>query len=364
MNRPRPSALWRGSAGRARCPQRAAPPSSPRGAPIPLTRPAFGSLVLFASALCLTSCRPGHSVLAPGSPQATHTANLWWLFFAVTALVWLGVIIAMLLGISAREQPTPDPRLTRIVIAATTATVVTLLVLLVADFATHRTLGPPPAPDALTIKLTGHQWWWLAEYQDPVASNVIQVANELHVPVGRPILFQLNSPDVIHSFWIPSLQGKRDLIPGNPTSLWLEATHPGTYTGQCAEFCGYQHAHMGLTVVAEPPARFAAWQAAQRSAPPPPVTGPQRRGQQLFLTGSCVLCHTIEGTLARSRVGPPLTHLASQSTLGANTIANTRENLARWIRDPHTIKPGVRMPQNSLNDPDLAALLDYLATLK
>jgi cytochrome c oxidase subunit 2 len=188
--------------------------------------------------------------------------------------------------------------------------------------------------------------------------------NELHVPTGRPILFQLRSTDVIHSFWIPNLQGKKDLVPGRPTSLWMQIGRPGIYRGQCAEFCGYQHAHMGLLIVAESPEQFAAWQQAQRTVPPAPATERQKRGQQLFLTGSCVLCHTIAGTLARSRVGPPLTHLASQQTIGAGVVANTRENLARWIRDPHTMKPGVRMPQNFLAQEDLAALLDYLATLK
>jgi cytochrome c oxidase subunit 2 len=328
---------------------------------------------LAALLLVTSGCSGPQNALDPPSPQARHIASLWWIFFGVSAVVWTLVLVflagAMLRrrsGVAAEAAVLPelDRRMNRVVIGAVIATVLALIGLLLADLVTNRSLGPPDAPDALTIKLTGRQWWWQAEYQDPVASNTLRVANELHVPTGRPILFQLQSTDVIHSFWMPNLQGKKDLIPGRPTSLWLQIDRPGTYRGQCAEFCGYQHAHMGLLVLAEPPDKFAAWQQAQRTTPPGPSTDRQKRGQQLFLTGSCVLCHTIDGTLARSRVGPPLTHLASQQTIGAGAFANTRANLARWIRDPHTMKPGVRMPQNFLSQEDLDALLDYLATLK
>ncbi len=321
--------------------------------------------------LLLVGCSGSQSALAPASPQAEHIATLWWIFFGVSAVVW--VLVLAFLGGAVSQQRAPadlhvlpalDAQMKRVVVGAVVATIVTLFGLLLVDLITNRSLGPPDAPDALTIKLTGRQWWWQAEYQDPIASNTILVANELHVPTGRSILFQLQSTDVIHSFWVPNLQGKKDLIPGRPTSLWMKIDRAGTYRGQCAEFCGYQHAHMGLLIVAEPPDKFAAWQQAQRTAPPKPSTDRQVRGQRVFLSGSCVLCHTIDGTLARSRVGPPLTHLASQQTIGAGMFANNRETLARWIRDPHALKPGVRMPQNFLPPADLDALLDSLATLK
>lgn len=318
----------------------------------------------------VAGCNGTHSALNPAGPQAAHITGLWRIFLSVGAVIWLLVmafVIAALVRNRASDSDFPgvvDAGLKMSVIIAITATVTTLFVLLLLDFRTNRSLGPPDAPNAITIKLTGRQWWWLAEYQDPVASNVIQVANELHLPTGTPILFQLQSPDVIHSFWVPGLQGKKDLIPGRPTSLWLQADRPGTYEGQCAEFCGYQHAHMGLTIVAESREKYDAWKQAQLKTPPPPSTDEQKRGQQIFLTGSCVLCHAIEGTPARSHVGPALTHLASQRTIAANTVPKTRDNLRRWIVDPHTIKPGVHMPQNSLSGGDLEALLDYLETLQ
>jgi cytochrome c oxidase subunit II len=174
----------------------------------------------------------------------------------------------------------------------------------------------------------------------------------------------LQSADVIHSFWLPNLQGKRDLVPGKIQSLWLQPDRIGEFRGQCAEFCGYQHAHMGLVAVVESAEDFAKWQEAQRKPAPEPTTDKQRRGRDVFLTGSCVLCHTISGTPAGSRVGPPLTHIASQQTIGAGAFPNTRGYLAGWILDPQALKPGVRMPQNSLSADDLHALLDYLETLK
>jgi cytochrome c oxidase subunit II len=174
----------------------------------------------------------------------------------------------------------------------------------------------------------------------------------------------LTSADVIHSFWLPNLQGKKDLIPGKITTLWLQPNRVGEFRGQCAEFCGHQHAHMGLIATVEAPEDFARWQEAQRKPAAEPASDSERRGREVFLSSACVLCHAISGTPAGSHIGPPLTHFASQTALGAGAFPNTRGYLAGWILDPHALKPGVRMPQNPLPPDDLHALLDYLQSLK
>jgi len=210
----------------------------------------------------------------------------------------------------------------------------------------------------------GHQWWWEVKYQDPIPGRIVTTANEIHVPAGRPVLLQLSSVDVIHSFWVPSLHGKRDLIPGHPSSLWIEADRPGTYRGFCAEFCGHQHAHMGLLVIADSPDRYAAWYAAQLETPPPPVDPLAQRGRQVVESAPCALCHTVQGSQASASLGPDLTHLGSRRTLAAATLPNTPENLGRWIVDPQTIKPGNPMPANRLSAEDLRAAVAYLESLR
>jgi cytochrome c oxidase subunit 2 len=192
----------------------------------------------------------------------------------------------------------------------------------------------------------------------------VTTANEIHVPVGRAVEFELTSVDVIHSFWAPNFHGKKDLVPGHPTTHWFKAERAGTFRGQCAEFCGMQHAHMRFVIVSEPPAEFNAWLDAQRQSAPAPQTDAQKRGQQVFLNSSCVLCHTVQGTPARGMVGPDLTHIAGRKMLAAGTMPNTEGHLGGWIIDPQQIKPGVRMPQNQLSAADLRALLDYLESLQ
>jgi cytochrome c oxidase subunit 2 len=174
----------------------------------------------------------------------------------------------------------------------------------------------------------------------------------------------LLSADVIHSFWVPNLHGKTDMIPGNPAHTYIQADRPGVFGGQCAEFCGHQHANMRFEVVAESEDDFQAWLAAQRAPAPDPATESQKRGKQVFMTNSCVLCHTISGTSAQSRVGPDLSHVAGRRKIAAGTLDNARGNLAGWVTDPHGVKPGVRMPPNPVAPADLHALLDYLESLK
>jgi cytochrome c oxidase subunit 2 len=317
------------------------------------------------------------SALAPAGPQAARIAQLWWLFFYTTAAVFVLVVGFMLFAVvRARHRgpglprPLPDlagrprRRATVSVAVATGITVAILVVLLVVDVFTARGIAALRGPEPLTIELTGHQWWWEVRYRDPVPAREVTTANEIHVPVGRPVLVKNRSSDVIHSLWVPNLHGKRDLIPGYQTSLTVQADRAGIYYGQCAEFCGYQHAHMRLVVIAEPPAEFEAWLDRQRRPASAPADERTRRGAQVFLSGSCVLCHTVRGTDAGARVGPELTHLASRGTLAAGTVPNTRGHLAGWILDPQHVKPGTLMPATSLGAEDLQALLAYLETLQ
>jgi cytochrome c oxidase subunit 2 len=262
-------------------------------------------------------------------------------------------------------DPGQDRRISRTVISAIALTIVILFVLLVSSFLVGSAINSAPVNDnVLTIEVTGHQWWWDVRYDNPIPSQMVTTANELHIPVGRPVIFKLISNDVIHSFWVPNLHGKTDLVPGHPIETWMQADRPGIYRGQCAEFCGFQHAHMAFAIVAEPEEQFRAWYASQLNSAPAPSTESQSRGQQVFLSKPCIMCHRIQGTDAGGRAGPDLTHVASRQSIGAGTLQNTREHLAGWILDPQTIKPGNQMPPNPMSADDLNALLDYLQSLK
>jgi cytochrome c oxidase subunit 2 len=255
--------------------------------------------------------------------------------------------------------------MSNVVIGATALTIIILFVFLIASFSVGRALSARlEQNNKVTIEVTGQQWWWKVRYMDASAQNIFTTANEIHIPVGEPVTVQLKAADVIHSFWVPNLMGKKDLIPGKMATLWLRADSAGLYRGQCAEYCGLQHAHMALYVVAEPPEQFNAWLAGQRSAAAQPAGESQQHGQQVFLHAPCVMCHTIQGTPAASNVGPDLTHVASRTSIAAGTMTNTREHLSSWVTNSQLIKPGNRMPPNKLSDADLQALLDYLQSLK
>ncbi len=254
--------------------------------------------------------------------------------------------------------------LTLAVAVATGLTVVVLFVFLVLDISVGRAITTNPGNEAIQIRVTGHQWWWEVQYRDSLPQNWATTANEIHVPVGRPVVFELRSTDVIHSFWPPDLSGKRDQIPGDENSLWFQADTAGTYRGLCAEFCGHQHAKMAFLIIAEPVDSFAAWLVQQRDTAATPTNPVAKRGQDVFLRSSCVMCHAIAGTPAGSRIGPDLTHLAGRRTIASGTLPNNRGNLAGWILNPQSIKPGARMPATPLAGDDLQALLTYLETLK
>jgi cytochrome c oxidase subunit 2 len=241
---------------------------------------------------------------------------------------------------------------------------VTLVGLTVTSVVAGRGLLSPSAPGAITINVIGHQWWWDFVYDDVSPNQVFSSPNELHIPVGVPVVLKAESRDVIHSFWVPNLHGKRDLIPGFATHTWIQADKPGVYRGQCAEFCGHQHAHMAFLVVVEPMDQFLTWIDHQRQGAPPPADDVKQRGHDVFMQGPCVMCHTIRGTAAGSRVGPDLTHVASRQTIAAGTLPMTRGHLAGWISNSQSVKPGNRMPPTLLSGDDLQALLAYLETLR
>jgi cytochrome c oxidase subunit 2 len=236
--------------------------------------------------------------------------------------------------------------------------------LLTASVGTDRALAHFALKDALHIEVTAHQWWWSARYDDKEAGNMFSVANELHVPVGRPVIMTLHSDDVIHSLWLPNLTGKKDLIPGRTATLTLQADQPGTYRGQCAEFCGAQHAWMALLVTADAPDAYEAWASKQREPAATPADPLATRGQQVFLGATCVMCHAIGGTEAGAQHAPDLTHLASRQTIAAGALPNDPAHLAAWISNPSAHKPGVNMPGHVFAPDDLNALVAYLGSLR
>jgi cytochrome c oxidase subunit 2 len=320
--------------------------------------------------LALTAgCGGVQSPLNPAGPQASAIAALTWWFFGVCAVAYVLTIGAAAWAALRRRQPSDDDpatarRLATVIAAAVAVTVVTLIVLTVSSVVAGRGLLSPSAPGAITIDVIGHQWWWDFRYHDVSANEVVSVPNELHLPVGVPVAIKAMSRDVVHSFWVPNLHGKRDLIPGTVTHTWIQADTPGVYRGQCAEFCGHQHAHMAFLVVAEPMDQFLKWLQHQRAGAPAPATDLARRGHEVFMTGPCVLCHTIRGTPAGSRFGPDLTHVAGRQTIAAGTLPTTRGHLTGWVADSQSIKPGNRMPPNLVSGPDLQAVVAYLETLR
>jgi cytochrome c oxidase subunit II len=308
------------------------------------------------------------SIIHPAGIQAVRLSHLWWTMFWICTVVWFAVAIAAFLAIRRGRRgaatDVPESRLGRNVAIATVISIVALFGILFQSVVTGRALDGLRSPQALRIQVTGNQWWWDVQYVNDVPSLRVTTANEVHIPVGRPVKFDLLSSDVIHSFWIPNLQGKVDLIPGRLNELWLRADRPGVYRGQCAEYCGLQHAKMALVVVAEPSDDFERWLAGNRAPASPPITPEQQRGKDVVERGPCAMCHNITGTLAGGRTAPDLTHLATRSTIGAGSVPNTPGYLAGWIADPQRIKPGNRMPAPGLSSDELQAVVAYLVTLK
>jgi len=303
--------------------------------------------------------------LSPASHGVREIDALWAISIAIFGLIFFcvtGLIVYSLMKYRWREgEKDPEQiagqRTVEIFWTAVPLGIVTLLFLL-----TIRTMGiadpaPAPQPDLVVI---GHQWWWEARYPK---SGVV-TANEIHIPTGTPYSVRLDSADVLHEFWVAQLARKMTTVPGHPNYIWLEADTPGSYPGSCSEFCGTQHAWMRFTVVAQPPAEFAAWVQSQLAPAAPPMTADAQEGQQIFMQMSCVSCHAINGTPAQARVAPDLTHLASRAQIGAGVLDNTPDNLRRWLRNPQDVKPGVLMPNFEFTDPQVNELAAYLETLK
>jgi cytochrome c oxidase subunit 2 len=339
-------------------------------------------VLLLAVTTISTACAGDlQSVIHPAGPQSENINRLWWFMFYLCGGVFVLVIVFTMVALnrglrksrSAAEPslvelappPAGEQRKRMFVIGATVTTLIILFAFLIDSYLVGRGMTAElSAKQGVTIEVTGHQWWWEARYMNVDASSIFTTANEIHIPVGVPITFSLRSTDVIHSFWVPNLSGKKDLIPGKIATIWLQADKPGVYRGQCAEYCGHQHAHMALWVIAEPLEQFNAWKQNQIQEAISPSDTSRQRGQVVFLTSACVMCHSINGTPAGSNIGPNLTHVASRNTIAAATLQNDRDHLAQWVVDSQQIKPGNRMPPNSLAPEDLQALLDYLQSLK
>ncbi len=309
----------------------------------------------------------GQSSVHPASHAAQQISHLWWVMMIASWVGFAVVVFLLSLGWWRRNRPNlPFGGSDR----AATAWIVGLgvgvpIVVLSALFVwtdivvINSTAAPTKGSTRLTVDVIGHQWWWEARYP---GSGVV-TANEIHIPVGTRVLAVVTTDDVIHSFWVPELNRKIDMIPGRRGEILLDAEHAGVFRGQCAEFCGLQHANMSFLVYADPPARFRAWLAAQRRPAAAPVSALARRGREVFLSAPCADCHRIGGTSAVGEVGPDLTHLASRETLAAATLPNRPDDLTRWIADPQHVKPGNRMPAVRLSADDLRALVAYLRSL-
>ncbi len=314
-----------------------------------------------------------NSMLSPGGIQAEHIKDLFVTYLDVAAIVFVLVMGALVIALVRREKPDepertePSPEALkpkkRAVGAATAMTVLTLLVLLVLSIVTSRALASLSPKDAIKIHVTGKQWWWKVTYPGEVAGTQFDTANEIHVPVGKTIELHLASADVIHSFWVPSLHGKRDLIPGKNGTFVFRADEPGRYEGQCAEFCGTQHANMKIVVVAEKEDEFRAWLEHQKAPAVTPTDPLTQSGQEVFLKSRCIACHSISGTEAYGTVGPDLTHVASRRIIAASSSV-TPGHLAGWVANPQSVKPGTQMPANALAPEDLNALVAYLGSLR
>ena len=339
------------------------------GAPVSRARriTTAGALLVAAG---LTGCGGrGQSTLNPHSGPAHDISTLFWWMLVAASVVFAGTLGFIVLAFALRhrrgapligDREGPSRRL--VVVFGVAIPFVTLIgVFIVANFAVaSKTDAPAPSPRNVRVDVVGRQWWWEMRYPGTPAVT----ANELHIPVRTQVDVHVSSADVIHSFWVPELNRKIDMIPGHPNRVGLYADRPGRFAGQCAEYCGLQHAHMRLVVVAEPMDRYRAWLKAEAAPAAAPTGAQAQRGQQLFLANACASCHQIRGTAAQGRIGPDLTHLGERASLAALTIPNTAAELRAWISDPQHVKPGNRMPGLNLSGPQFDAIVAYLRELR
>nr|WP_233741628.1 cytochrome c oxidase subunit II [Agrobacterium vitis] len=318
--------------------------------------------------ILLLGCSGNQSALDTHGHSANALKDLIILIVAVCTVVWL-LVVGFLLWALARKRETPrrdndaERRMRLSVRVAVAATALTVAGLTVASFTTtrHLTSGNDAS---LVVRVKARQWWWQITYQGADQRPAFLIANELHIPVNRDVRLELESLDVIHSLWIPSLAGKLDMIPGRKNIITIRATRPGIYRGQCAEFCGLQHSHMAFVVVAEEEPAYRQWYAAQATPATEPKVAEAAAGKAVFMNKPCAACHTIRGTLATGTSGPDLTHIASRRTIGAGLLETTRGSLAAWIADPQTLKPGNNMPLVPLTSDELRQISAYMEELK
>ena len=322
-----------------------------------------------AAALALGGCGGSQSTLAPHSPAAHDIATLWWWMLGIAAVVFFGAVGLLLISWFRRRTPglplvgKNERASTALVIAFGIVIPAAVLIPLfgVSDlYVLGKTDQPATGSTSMTIQVVGRQWFWDVRYPGTRAVT----ANEIHIPVRTRVNVVATTADVIHSFWVPELNRKVDMIPDRRNRTLLYGDQPGVYRGQCAEFCGLQHAHMAMRVFVQPRGAFHRWlRNASRSARPP-TTPLARSGERVFMTSQCASCHTIRGTSAQGTVGPDLTHLATRTTLAADTIPDTPYWLRRWIRDPQRWKPGNEMPDLGVRGRKLAAVVAYLRGLR
>ena len=327
---------------------------------------------VIAVILTLPGCTGWQSALDPQSPQSDQLKHLLIIFVVISAIVWVGVMIALFLGITRRNGRRDQPLAIRAAFERAAGRIIafggvaTTLIVLGLSIISYRTQGAifGKASDSLAVKVVGHQWWWEIQYQADGPHLEFNTANEIRVPVGKPVTVKLETTDVIHSFWVPSLMGKMDLINGQQNAIQFTASKAGVYRGQCAEFCGLQHAHMAFTVVALPPDQFSTWRDAQISSAASPPDPLAEQGELLFRSRGCALCHSIRGTSAGGQLGPDLTHLAGRTTIAAGALHFSSGALAAWIADPQHIKPGNYMPRMPIHSDELVAIVHYLENLR
>lgn len=305
-------------------------------------------------------------VLDPAGPYAGSIGALSWALIAMAVGVLLIVLAALWAALFGPERLKRRLGGEKIIwVGGIAFPVVVLSILLVWGLTLTRNLTETAGAPELRMRVGGEMWWWRVEYLDARGRTVMMDANELHIPVGRTVAIELVSPDVIHSFWVPQLSGKLDMIPGRTNLIRIQADRPGVYAGQCAEYCGGPHALMGFVVVAHPAEDYGRWLAARAAPQPPPADPRAQRGAELFLSAGCAACHRIAGTPANGLGGPDLTHVGARRTLGAGILPNNRGTLMGWIGDSQTIKPGNRMPPyRVLSGEELQALAVYLEGLK
>lgn len=324
------------------------------------------------SLLALAGCSGQQSALDPAGDQAQSLFDLFGLMLSVCGVMYLLVLAFLAAAIwrgrrrlaAGQAAPGEEPGLQRTLGVWIGLMLMGLTVVVLGSFVADRTLAAARERESLQVRVTAHQWWWRIAYRDRASGAWVETANELHLPAGQTARVELAAGDVIHSFWVPNVAGKMDVIPGHANVIDLTPRRLGWFRGQCAEFCGLQHAHMALDVKVEPPAAFAAWLASQARPAAAPADAVARQGQQVFAGGPCGACHTVRGTSAAGKPGPDLTHFASRREIAAGLAPMGRGAIQGWITQPQALKPGTNMPTVPLSAAEADAVAHYLETLR